>query len=112
MMLCFQHDPNCKRDYYIMAIQDNRSDYKKIFSIANKLLYRNESLPLPLTDNEKQLADDFNNFFVTKIDKIMSELVLTEAHPMDLKYTKSHETRKLYGDRQQVYKNSNCISSS
>ena len=39
-----------KRDYYIKAIQDNRSDYKKIFSITNTLLYRNESLLLPLTD--------------------------------------------------------------
>ena len=56
-------------------------------------MYRNEPLLLPLTDNEKQLADDFNNFFVTKIDKIMSELVLTETHPMDPKYTEpSYET--------------------
>ena len=78
-----------KRDYYIRIIQDNRSDYKKIFSTANKLLYRNEPLLLPLTDNEKQLTDNFNNFFVTKIDKIMSELVPLETHPMDLKYIES-----------------------
>ena len=66
---------------------------KKIFPIANKLLHRNEPLPLPPTDNEKQLADYFNNFFVTKIGKIMSELVPTETHPTDQKYIESsHET--------------------
>ena len=64
-------------------------DQTKIFSIANKLLYRNEPLPLPPTDNEKQLADDFNNFSVTKIDKIISESVPTETHPMDPKYIES-----------------------
>ena len=79
-----------QRDYYVRAIQDNRSDYKKIFFIANKLLYKNESLLLPLTENEKQMADNFNNFFVTKIDKIMSELVWTKTHPMDLKYIESN----------------------
>ena len=78
-----------KRDYYIRVIHDNRSDYKKIFSIANKLLYRNEPLLLPLTDNKKQLADNFNNFFVTKIDKIMSDLVPTKTHPKDLKCMES-----------------------
>ena len=81
MTLCFLHYQTAKRDYYIRAIQDNRSDYKKIFCTANKLLYRNDPLLLPPTVNEKQLADYFNNFFVPKIDKIMSELVLTETPP-------------------------------
>ena len=84
-----------KRDYYISAIQDNRSDYKKILSIANKLLYRNKPLPLPVTDNEKQLADNFNIFFVTKVGRTMSELVLNETHPADLKYIEaSYETSR------------------
>ena len=48
-----------------------------------------ELLLLPPTYNEKQLADNFNNFFVTRIDKIMTELVPTETHPMDPKYIES-----------------------
>ena len=66
-------------------------------------MYRNKQLPLPLNDNEKQLADDFNNFFVTKIDKIMSELVPTETHPMDLKYIESsYETSIRLGNLMEI----------
>ena len=92
-MFCFQHYQNCKKRLLHQVIQDDGSDYKEIFSIANKLLYRNKPLLVPQTDNEKQLAGDLNNFFVTKIGKIMSELVLTETHPTDPKYIEpSYET--------------------
>ena len=92
-----------KRDYYIKAIHDNRLDYKKIFFTANKLLYRNELLLLPPTDNKKQLADNFNNFFVIKIDKIMSELLPNETRPMDLKYIESsYETSVRLGNFMEI----------
>ena len=57
-----------------------------VFQIANKLLHRNETPPLPPTDDKKLLADQFNEFFITKIDKIMDSLVPSDTHPINDKY--------------------------
>ena len=56
-----------------------------VYQIANKLLHRNETPPLPPTDDKKLLADEFNEFFVTKIDKIMNSLVPSDTHPINEK---------------------------
>ena len=53
------------------------------------MLFRNEPLPLPPTCDTKKLADDFNQFFIEKIDKIMAGLQPTEMHPTDPKYIES-----------------------
>ena len=80
-----------KRNFYINQLAEHRSDTKKIFEIANKMLYRNEPLPLPPTDNTLKLVNHFNSFFIQKIDKIMSGLIPTESHPVDPKYIESTE---------------------
>ena len=53
------------------------------------MLFRNEPLLLPPTSDTKKLADDFNQFFIEKIDKIMVGLQPTETHPTDPKYIES-----------------------
>ena len=53
------------------------------------MLFRNEPLLLPPTSDTKKLADDFNQFFIEKIDKIMAGLQPTETHPNDPKYIES-----------------------
>ena len=78
-----------KRIFYINQLSEHRSDTKKIFEIVNKMLYRNEPLPLPPTDNTLKLVNDFNSFFIQKIDNIMSGLIPTESHPVDPKYIES-----------------------
>ena len=55
------------------------------------MLYRNEPLPLPPTNDALKLANDFNSFFIEKIDKIMTRLIPTESHPVDPKYIESTE---------------------
>ena len=52
------------------------------------MLYRNEPLPLPPTDNTLKLVNDF---FIEKIDKIMTGLIPMESHPVDPKYIESTE---------------------
>ena len=37
-----------QRNYYHKLLEENKNDFKMIFSIANKLLFRNDSLPPPL----------------------------------------------------------------
>ena len=80
-----------KRNFYINQLAEHRSDTKKIFEIANKMLYRMEPLPLPPTDNTLKLVNDFNSFFIQKIDNIMTGLIPTESHPVDPKYIESIE---------------------
>ena len=55
------------------------------------MLYRNEPLPLPPTDDTLKLVNDFNSFFIEKIDKIMTRLIPMESHPVDTKYIESTE---------------------
>ena len=75
-----------KRTYYTQKLADNKTNFKQIFEISNKLLYKNEPVPLPSTDNKKNLADKFNEFFITKIDKIMDSLVQTTSHQINKDY--------------------------
>ena len=75
-----------KKIYYIDKLRENRNDFKMVFQMANKLLPRNETPPLPPTDDKKLLADQFNEFFMMKIDKIMDSLVPSDTHPINEKY--------------------------
>ena len=84
-----------QRTYYTEKLADNKTDFKWIFEISNKLLYKNEPLLLPPSDNKKNLADQFNKFFITKIDKIMDGLVPTTSHLINNDYIEDKfETNK------------------
>ena len=63
-----------QKAHYNEKIAENSHDIKALFRIFNTLLRRNDPLLLPPTTCDKTLANDFNNFFVKKIDKIMSFL--------------------------------------
>ena len=78
-----------QRKYYIDVITANRYDTKAMFDIANKLLFHDEPLPLPPYEDAKLLANDFNTFFISKIDKIMENLVPTVTHSIDPNYLES-----------------------
>ena len=72
-----------QREYYITQLAEHHTDFKKIYQIANKMLFRNEPLLLPPTSDTKKLAEAFNQFFIEKIDKIMAGLQPTETHSTD-----------------------------
>ena len=59
-----------QKQHYREALLENKYDAKAIFKITNKLLFMDESLPLPHELNIKLLAENFNNFFIAKIDRI------------------------------------------
>ena len=63
-----------QRQFYKGKITENRGNYKEIFRIANKLIDREDELPLPPTEDLISQANQFNDFFVGKIDKIMQDL--------------------------------------
>ena len=60
--------------YYCDKLIENKHNFKEIYSIANKLLFRKEPLPLPALDDPTQLANEFNTYFIGKIEKIMAGL--------------------------------------
>ena len=63
-----------QRQYFMEKISENRYNYKDIFRLTNKLLGKDNELPLPPTEDLSVLANEFNNFFVNKIRKIMQDL--------------------------------------
>ena len=63
-----------KREYYSTLLEENRYNVKAVFTIANKLLFRKEPLHLPLTDDKRKLANEFNEFFCKKVQYIMDNL--------------------------------------
>jgi hypothetical protein len=54
-------------------IEDNKDDHKKLFQLANNLLYRKQQLALPTHTSPEDLADRFVCFFSDKINKIKDE---------------------------------------
>ena len=86
MQICHQHHKHAKKQYYLESIKNCDRDAKPLFNLANKLLFRKEPLPLPECEDNKILADNFNNFFEDKISKIMEKLTPTENNPVDNNY--------------------------
>ena len=56
-----------QRNYYITQLKENQMDYKKIYQIANKLLFRSKPSPLPDYEDITDLATVFNEYFISKI---------------------------------------------
>ena len=59
-----------KTSYYSNLVDDSPNSQKALFKVANELLDKNSEKVLPAYDDPKQLADDFNNFFVQKVDSL------------------------------------------
>ena len=75
-----------QRSFYIKKLLENRTNFKEIFTITNKLLGRNDPLPLPPSDYPARLAQEFRNFFCDKINNIMWQLKPTPDCPIDNRY--------------------------
>ena len=55
---------------YKQIIKEHKYDYKTIFNIANGILFRKQESALPPTVSISVLAENFSEFFQTKIDNI------------------------------------------
>ena len=58
-----------KKNFYKTSLNENKYNYKKIFGICNNLLGRNQDLPLPTCNFNKELANEFNTFLQIKYRK-------------------------------------------
>ena len=71
-----------EHSYYNNVVAKKRATLKNLFSICNNLLGRNQDLPLPLGYSYEELANCFDNFFITKICD-----ALVVNHDTDLQLT-------------------------
>ena len=78
-----------RKNYYHDLFTNISRDTKKLYAESNKLLFRKEALPLPDEKDPKILAERFNQFFTSKIEKIMAGLIPTTTHPIDTSYIES-----------------------
>ena len=63
-----------EKDYYPTKLSKNKYNYKQIFSICNSPLGRKQDFPLSPIESNQDLVNDFNNFFIEKIQKIRANL--------------------------------------
>ena len=84
-----QHKDSCERvkdmirkakaEYFVNKIDECSGDQKKLFQIVDKLLGRDKKNNLPHFDDAKTMAQEFNDFFVTKIATIRTSLATLET---------------------------------
>ena len=55
-----------KKDFYKASLNKNKYNYEKNFGICNNLLGRDQDLPLPSCNSNKELTNDFNTFLLIK----------------------------------------------
>ena len=76
-----------QKQYYYNELFSNISwDTKRLYTEANRPRFQKEELPLPHEEDPKILAERFNKFFTSKIEKNMSALVPTDTLPIDESY--------------------------
>ena len=65
---------SAQRQYFMEKILENWYHYKETFRLTNKLLDKDNVLLFPPTEDFPVLANEFNNFFMSKIRKIIQDL--------------------------------------
>ena len=64
---------------YTRQVADCKGDTKKLYNLVYGLMGKDKSSPLPDHTDEESLANDFANYFMSKIGKIREEL---EGYPL------------------------------
>ncbi|XP_071491907.1 uncharacterized protein [Diadema antillarum] len=82
-----------KRSYYVGLIEDCGEDSKRLFSVANRLLNRKQSSPLPSHTDSSAVAETFIDYFRKKVETISNSLCPDESAQEPLT-TASLETLK------------------
>ena len=59
-----------KSDYYTNLVDENKHDQGLLFKTVNRVMHRVKDNPMPTADTPERLANNFNNFFNTKIENI------------------------------------------
>ena len=66
-----------QKEYYSKIINGAGNDQKMLFKIANELLDKKKRRILPEHDDSVKLANEFNKYYVEKIEKIREAIPIT-----------------------------------
>ena len=69
-----QNIKKSKIQTYTRQVADCKGDTKKLYNLVYGLMEKDKSSPLPDHTDEESLANDFANYFMSKIGKIREEL--------------------------------------
>ena len=69
-----------KRNYYSQLITNSNNCQKTLFKLVDTMLDRKSGKPLPSYTNAKQLADEFNKFYIEKVRKIRNSIPNTPRY--------------------------------
>ena len=75
--LCAQMSKRKQQEYYTKLINESNNDQKTLFKIANTILNKKNNRILPNHTNPIDLANEFNNYYIDKIDKIRETITET-----------------------------------
>ena len=64
-----------EKKYYLNIFHEHRRNIKQVFKVCDSLLGKGKDPPLPPGFMNQELADNFNDFFITKITNIRSKLI-------------------------------------
>ena len=62
-----------EKKYYLDTFHEHRRNTKQVFKVCDSLLGRGKEPSLPPWFTNQELADNFNDFFITKITNIRSD---------------------------------------
>ena len=68
-----------QNSYYSKIVEETGNDQKTLFKVANSLLDKEKSRTLPDHTDSLELANRFNNYYTTKIDKIRKAIPATSV---------------------------------
>ena len=68
-----------KVDHFNFIIKENENDQRQLFKVVKGLCGSFNESPLPEHDSKKELAENFGQFFVEKIDKIRDNFGTSEG---------------------------------
>ena len=67
--------------YYTKLVADSSNSQKSLFKVANQLLDKENKKVLPMYTDPKKLANDFNQYFIEKVNKIRRCIPVVETTP-------------------------------
>ena len=69
-----------KNKHLVREFWTARRTSKKLFHLGNKLMGNTTQNPLPPNKTDEELAEDFTEFFLSKIEKIRDKFINTQAY--------------------------------
>ena len=76
---------NKKQEYYSKLLENAGNDQKTLFKVANELLDRNKVRSLPEYDDPVKLANEFNKYYIEKIENIRRTIPLVPENVINTK---------------------------